>query len=415
MKVYIETYGCTLNRADSDSIKAVLLRDGHAVVETPEDADVVLLNTCTVKGPTQNKIVERIKRLREKGHRLVIAGCLVVNGELIKRIAPESPLLWPSARGYAADAVDDASAGKATEFRESSVPLERMLTAPIARIPISEGCTGSCNFCQTKLARPLLRSERESSIITNIRNAVVGGAKEIQLTAMDTGAYGFDRGTDLIGLMGSINSLECDFLARLGMINPNHAARLRTKLVDGIAGRRFYRFLHMPVQSGSLKVLKEMNRPHTVRDFEGLTVLARKMLDDASIATDIIVGFPTETDDDFDKTLRLLERYRPDVVNISRFSPRPGTKAAAMKQLPVETVRERSRRLRELVQKTGLERNRKMIGKKEEVLVTEKQQDFTGRTRSYRQVAVKDFKGKLGEKVKVKITGATHCTLIGRV
>lgn len=415
MRVYIETYGCTLNRADSDSMRAVLMKDGHVIVGTPEEAEVVVLNTCTVKGPTQNKTVERIKRLREGGHRLVIAGCMAVNRKLLRRISPESPLVWPAARGKIAEAVTAAVQGKAGEFRETSIPEERILTAPIARIPLSEGCTGNCSFCQTKLARPFLRSESESTVLMNIRNAVAGGAKELQLTAMDTGAYGLDRGTGLVELMGSINSLDCDFLARLGMINPNHAARLRTRLIDELAGPRFYRFLHIPVQSGSEKVLREMNRPHTARDFEGLAALARKMPGDVSIATDIIVGFPTETDDDFKDTLRLVEKTKPDVINISRFSPRPGTKAAAMKKLAVGTVRERSRKLREIVQKAGLERNRKMIGAEDEVLVTEKQKDFTGRTRSYRQVAIKDFQGELGEKVKVKITDATHCTLIGRV
>lgn len=415
MKIYIETYGCTLNRADSDSMKALLSERGHQIVEDENSADVVVLNTCTVKDPTHNKTVERIKRLREKGKKTVIAGCMVINRKLMENIAPESPLVWPSARVSITDAVEDAANGNAIHYRETGVSDKRILTAPIARIPIGEGCTGNCNFCHTKFARPVLRSEEEKTILSQIETAAGLGAKELQLTAMDTGAYGLDRGTTLIDLLHLINAVEGDFMVRLGMINPHHASRMRTRLVDEIAGPRFYKFLHMPVQSGSEKVLKEMNRPHTAKDFSDIAKLARKMLGDVSIATDIIVGYPTETEEDFKETLRLIEECRPEVVNISRFSPRPGTKAAKLKQIPVDIVKTRSRELRELVIRLGKQRNEARVGMDEEVIITEKQRDYTGRTKSYRPVAVKNFKGEKGKKVKVRISGFTHTTLIGKV
>ena len=230
---------------------------------------------------------------------------------------------------------------------------------------------------------------------------------------MDSGVYGIDIGSNLTNLMRCINAIDGSFRTRLGMINPQHAIKMMEQLLHELSGPRFYKFIHVPIQSGSEKVVREMGRMHTVADFENFVQHARKKIPDVTIATDVIAGYPTETEKDFEETKKLLERVRVDVVNISKFSARPGTRAKELRQLPTQTVKERSRILTKLVRKIGAEKNKQLIGKTFEVLVTEKQKSYTGRTRSYKQVVITKGKTKLGETVKVKITDANHGSLFG--
>jgi len=419
-KVYLETYGCTLNQADSDKIEAILRARGHGVacsvsrVPCPDDADVIILNTCTVKGPTENKILERIRKLETGNRTLVICGCMAANAEKLRRFT-NAPIVWPGAIARIGDAVEDALCGQATEYKapESKEGLPSVITKPIMRLAIAEGCTGSCTFCQTKLARPLLRSMSPQGVLRRMADGVKAGAKEIQLTAMDTGAYGLDVGTGLPALLDCVNGMEGGFLVRLGMINPDHALRMEGGLLSALKGPRLYKFLHAPVQSGSENVCRDMGRRHTVADFEAVVRDFRKEIPDITIATDIIVGYPTEGEKDFGDTIALLSRVKPDVVNLSRFSPRPGTKAKALRPLDNREVKRRSAEAAALARGICAERNRALVGKTLDVLITERQRDFTGRTIGYKQVVVKDFHGALGDRVRVKITDANHGSLFG--
>jgi MiaB-like tRNA modifying enzyme len=345
--------------------------------------------------------------LKEK--KVVVAGCLVINKKRIRSVLPDAPLLWPSAVSRINEAVDAAVEGLPVEInelkrKESGV---RIYTAPILRVPISEGCTGNCHFCQTKLARPVLVSYPEKLIAEWISKGVEKGAKEIQLTSMDTGAYGLDHGTNLIDLLKCINGIDGDFLVRIGMINPEHAVKMKEQIAEIMKKGKLFRFMHIPVQSGSEKVCKEMGRKHTVKDFTDTVSYFRSKFPDITISTDIIVGYPTETDDDFEQTLNLLQTVKPDVVNLSKFTPRAGTKAAEMKQLASEITKERSRKTSEIVKNICAENNRKYIGQSLDVLVTEKGK---GRTRNYKQVAFEQD-SELGNWIKVKIKDANHGSL----
>lgn len=416
-KVLIETYGCTMNQADSDTIEAILRDRGYRVSgpgQGEADADIIVLNTCTVKGPTENRILERIRKLETENRKLVIAGCMSVNSDKLRKIT-DAPIVWPGAIGKIGEAVEDALCGQATEYKdvERKDGLPATITRPIMRLAIAEGCVGSCSFCQTKLARPGLRSMGPQAVLRRIADGVAAGAKEIQLTAMDTGAYGLDIGTDLPSLLDCINEMDGDFLVRMGMINPDHVLRMKEKLVTALNGPRFYRFLHIPVQSGSEKVCRDMNRKHTVAEFEGIVRDLRKGIPGITIATDVIVGYPTETERDYQDTLDMLGRVRPDIVNLSRFSARPLTRAKELKPLPTQEVKRRSTETSALVRRICEERNKALVGETFEVLITEKQKDFTGRTIGYKQVVVKAFEGELGESVKVKIKDANHGSLFG--
>lgn len=418
-KVCIETYGCTLNRADSDIMRA-LLRPGFEIVEGLP-CDVLILNTCTVKGTTENKLMERIRRLSAEGQGLVVAGCLTVNRERIRKVAPGAVLLGASSVADIRDAVEAALKGHAADFFDASSKegLPKLFTPPIARIPINEGCVSSCHFCQTRLARPYLRSYSPKTIVNWINEAASQGAMEIQLTSMDLGAYGLDIKTDLSRLLGLIadndrsRKARGGYLIRLGMINPDHARRMLPDIIAAMKEPMFYRFLHIPVQSGSEKVCREMNRAHSVQDFRDIVEAVRSEIPEATIATDIIVGYPTETEDDFGQTKRLLEEVRPEVVNVSKFSARPMTKAKELPQLHNDVIKARSTELAEIVRDITLERRKAHVGKAYHVLITEEQKDFTGRNINYLQVVVKGFKGRLGDEVDLKITDANHGCLFG--
>jgi tRNA A37 methylthiotransferase MiaB len=271
---------------------------------------------------------------------------------------------------------------------------------------------------------------------------------------MDSGAYGLDLKTNLVELMEAISNDDSatavsparsassvraapalakapalsdpPFLVRLGMINPNHARRLLPSIIRLLKGPRFYRFLHIPVQSGSEKVCRDMNRDHSVKDFVEIVEAVRSGIPDATIATDIIVGYPTETEEDFGDTVRLLETVKPDIINVSRFSPRPLTKANELTSLPNRLVKARSTRLAALVREISEAAKQPYIGSVRRVLITEKQgepqggkrgkrTDFTGRDVNYRQVVVKGFGGALGDFTDVEITAANHGSLFGKI
>ncbi|MFH2023719.1 MAG: tRNA (N(6)-L-threonylcarbamoyladenosine(37)-C(2))-methylthiotransferase [Candidatus Micrarchaeota archaeon] len=426
VKVYIETYGCTLNQAESDIMHA-LLSEQHEIVANESQCDVLILNTCTVKGPTENRIFERIKSLVSNGKKIVIAGCLTVNEKKIRKYAPKAPIVKTHAISQISDAVNSAFDGVGNigkvygaVFTRIPTTIPKLATSPIARIPVNDGCTSNCFICQTKLARPYLRSYSQKTIVKWINEAVSQGAKEIQLTSMDLGTYGLDLKTDLVSLLDNIikddssTHKDTKFMIRLGMINPNHLKHMLPDIIRILKHPKFYKFIHIPVQTGSEKVCNDMNRDHTVKYFVDIVNSLRREIDGISIATDIIVGYPTETDGDFEQTKKLLETIRPEVVNISKFSPRPGTKAKELKQLHNDIIKSRTLELVAFVRKMSVQICSRSIGKTYQVLITEKQGDFTGRNINYMQVVVKDFKGQLGDLINVKIIDAGHGFLFGK-
>lgn len=414
--IFIETYGCTLNKADSDFMIG-LLKKCHRIVSTEKKADVVIVNTCTVKGATEEKIFSRLKELKKQKKNVIVTGCLAVNEKRIRSVLPLAPIVHPSNLKYIQQAVRDAITKKSTHypFSESDVDksqLPRMYTAPILRVPIADGCVGNCSFCQTKFARPKLISHPSSAIIDWICRGVKKGAKEIQLTAMDSGAYGLDIGSTLPELLDKITSIEAQFFVRLGMCNPEHARRYLNDLLRIFSSKKFYKFLHVPVQSGSDHVLNDMKRKHSVKDFIFVVNKFREKFRNITIATDIISGYPTETEEDHEKTKHLLEKIKPDIVNLSKFSPRPMTFAKTLSQLPTTIIKQRSKELSEIIK--HIHNNRKFIGRTYAVLITEKQRTYSGRTYFYKQVVFPSLgTSELGRIIKAKIISATPTYLVG--
>lgn len=347
MKLYIETYGCAANQADSDAMRELLKK--HRFV-SEKDADVIIVNTCGVKGSTENKIFERLKKLR--GKKVIVAGCLTKIIETkLKREFPEFSLIGPSQVSNIGRIVAQVAKGKRL-VKLSGVPGKLVcLSRPkrIQPIIIGTGCLGFCAYCATKNARGQLKSYAIKDVVKAVRCAVKNGAETILLTAQDTGAYGIDLGTDLPKLLEAIVRIPGDFKVRVGMMNPNFALRFLDRLIAVYKNPKIIKFAHIPVQAGSNRVLKLMRRSYTVAQFKEVVKKFRREIPGIRMSTDIICGLPGESEKDFAETIKLVKWLKPEAINISKFYPRPGTEAKKMRQLPNSLIKDRSRRLSALM------------------------------------------------------------------
>jgi len=410
VRVAIETYGCTMNQADSDIIRAYLSE--NFTISSIEDAEVVVINSCGVIDFTERKIIRRILELKNAGKRVVLAGCLTRISKQALELADSA--ISPDNLDKVVDAVRSAFDGGVHFLEWSNADkscLQKLRNeGAIAIVSISEGCLGHCSFCATKFARGKLRSFSLSGILQEVENAVKLGFREIQLTSQDTGCYGLDKGDFMLPkLLEEISLIDGDFRVRVGMMNPQHARAQLDRLLNAFGSEKIYKFLHIPVQSGDNKVLEDMRRDHTVEDFLEVVDAFRSNFE-ITLATDIIVGFPTETEESFWKTYDLVQEVKPDIVNITRFSKRKGTPAEKLKEIPGWIVKERSRKLTELCVRIGLENNRKFLGREVKVLVTSSGKRFMlARTDSYRAVITT---GELGEFKMVRIGSCRHNYLL---
>lgn len=406
-----------MNQADSDIIRGLVSKEFE--LSSVEDADVVIVNSCGVIDYTERKIIRRIKDLKKLGKKIVLAGCLTRISEEALRICDSA--IAPDNVEKVVEAVKAALNGSAVFKDWTNVDKAslrnlkcRLKENAVAIVSISEGCLGKCSFCITRFARGRLRSFSMEEIVKEVEDVVKMGFKEIQLTSQDTGAYGLDKGqTMLPKLLKKIDEIEGDFRVRVGMMNPHHAKAMLEDLIEAYSSEKIYKFIHVPVQSGDDEVLKHMRRDHTVEDYVEVVKAFRESFDDVMVSTDIIVGYPTEKEDSFIKTCELIKETKPDIVNITRFSPRPRTEAAKLKDVPGWIKKERSRVLTEVSRKVSSENNSKFVGRELRVLVTKYGKDWTmlARTDSYRPVVVKNR--SIGEFTVTKIKSYTFAYLIG--
>ncbi|WP_297535648.1 tRNA (N(6)-L-threonylcarbamoyladenosine(37)-C(2))-methylthiotransferase [Thermococcus sp.] len=422
VRIYVESYGCSRNKADGEIMEAILLRAGYELVEAPEKADYVVVNTCAVKDPTEFKMVKRIRELLDSGKRVIVTGCLPhVN---LDAIDPRvSGILGVKSIDRIAEAIETAERGgklvSVENWRERNLDkleLPRLWKPGVAFVvPISEGCLNACTYCATRFARGVLKSYRPELVVKWVKEALARGYKEIILSSEDTGCYGFDIGTNLAELLDKITSIKGEFRVRVGMMNPNHALKFLDELIEAYRDEKVYRFLHLPVQSGDNEILRRMGRTYTVEEFEEIVRAFRKKIPELNLNTDIIVGFPGETDEAFRNTVELVKRVKPDKINVSRYSARPGTIAARWKQLPGWLVKERSRLLHRLRLQIAYEINKAYVGRTVEVLVhgPGKKGGVEGRTFNYKDIILDS--GDPGEFVNVNVEWAGSTYLRGSV
>ena len=418
-KIFVEAYGCSASFADSEMISGLILNGGHTLVDNSSKSDLNIVVTCSVKDVTANKMIHRIKSLKSKP--LVVAGCFPkAEKSTVEKFSENASLLGPNSLGMTLQVIDSTLNGKKQIALEDSdlskVGLPKVRLNPVVGIvEIASGCMSECTFCQTKLSKGDLSSYRLGDIVRQVQTEIKEGCKEVWLTSTDNGCYGFDIGTDLPSLVNAVVEIPDDFMIRVGMMNPMYMPRIKEELVKSFDNDKVFKFLHIPVQSGSDKVLHDMKRGHTVGTFREIVKKVKERFGDFTISTDVIVGFPSETEEDFQKTVNLLDEVRPDVVNLSKYSIRPGTEAAEWEQIDVAEVKRRSKIIFEQINKTSIENNKKWIGWTGKVLFDEKTNEgIKGRNFAYKPVFVRN-EVDIGQYHIVEITDVTVNSLLGKI
>ena len=418
-KIWVEAYGCSASFSDSEMISGLIVNGGHTLADSSEESDLNVIVTCSVKDATAAKMVHRIKESNAKP--LVVAGCLPkAEQHTVEKFAENASLLGPNSIGKTLQVIKSTLDGQKivaledTDITKIGLPKIRLNSA-IGIVEIASGCMSECTFCQTKLSKGDLKSYRIGDVVRQVKTEISDGCNEVWLTSTDNGCYGLDIGADLPELVNAVSEIDKKFFIRVGMMNPMYMPKIRDGLLKSFESNKVFKFLHVPVQSGSNKVLNDMKRGHTEQTFRDIINKFRDKFEKFTISTDVIVGFPTETEEDFEATLKLLKETKPDIVNLSRYSQRPGTYAAEMRQIDVTEVKRRSKTAYELINEISEENNKNWIGWEGQVIFDEEHEDqIRGRNFAYKPIFVKE-KPKIGQISTVKIIDATTHSLIGQI
>ena len=418
-KIWVEAYGRSASFSDSEMISGLIVNGGHTLADSSEESDLNVIVTCSVKDATAAKMVHRIKESNSKP--LVVAGCLPkAEQHTVEKFAENASLLGPNSIGKTLQVIKSTLDGQKiialedTDITKIGLPKIRLNSA-IGIVEIASGCMSECTFCQTKLSKGDLKSYRIGDVVRQVKTEISDGCNEVWLTSTDNGCYGLDIGADLPELVNAVSEIDNKFFIRVGMMNPMYMPKIRDGLLKSFESTKVFKFLHVPVQSGSNKVLNDMKRGHTEQTFRDVTNKFRDKFEKFTISTDVIVGFPTETEEDFEATLKLLKETKPDIVNLSRYSQRPGTYAAEMRQIDVTEVKRRSKTAYELINEISEENNKNWIGWEGQVIFDEEHEDqIRGRNFAYKPIFVKE-KPKIGQISTVKIIDSTTHSLIGQI
>jgi threonylcarbamoyladenosine tRNA methylthiotransferase CDKAL1 len=427
LKVWIEAYGCSASMADSEMIGGLLKEAGYEIATKRSESALNLIVTCSVKDTTEHKMMSRIRTMVKSGKPLVVAGCLPKADQAkIESASSSASLIGPNSIDKAPDAVRSALSGERlvalndSQLDKVNIPRVR-LNSVISIVEIANGCMSECTFCQTKIAKGWLRSYRVGDIVRQIKYDVKGGCKEVWLSSTDNGCYGKDIHSNLVDLLQACCSIEGNFKIRVGMMNPMYLPAILNRMVRLFSeNEKLFKFLHIPVQSGSDRVLRKMKRGHTSKTFINTVQAFRDRIPEMMISTDIIVGFPSETEDDFKETIDLLEKSQPDVVNISRYAARPKTEASTWKEMKVssQVSKKRSEYLHALTRRIAKKRNAIWRGWQGEIIIDEIGKVIQGRNYAYKPVVIAsptanaaDRQILLGDMVNVKIFDFSNFSL----
>jgi MiaB-like tRNA modifying enzyme len=359
-------------------------------------------------------MLRRIRELRQNigDRKLVVAGCMpTLQSDLILKIAPESLLFGTYEYDFIPDSLLD------DQQRKTPAPVYPMHRPGIGIVPLSTGCLGQCAYCIVRLIKGKLRSYPPEQIICEVETFREQGAHELWLTSQDLANFGIDGGDRMLPeLLGSILEVAGSMKIRLGMMNPANVIPILDKLIEVYEDPRVYKFAHIPIQSGSDRVLSTMERPYAVMDWREIVDAMRSRFPRFTISTDIIVGFPSENVVDHQSTLSLIEDVRPDIVNLSRYEHRPGTPAVVMKPLQGSEVKRRSREASRIISRITRNANENWIGWRGRVLVSEvgSRGGYVGRNDFYKPIVLEEGV-EIGSTVNATIVGANENYLIGNV
>ncbi|MCX8029148.1 MAG: tRNA (N6-isopentenyl adenosine(37)-C2)-methylthiotransferase MiaB [Brevinematales bacterium] len=425
MKFFIETYGCQMNLSDSFEVKKILKNTGLSEAEKEDDADVVIINTCSVRNTAEERVLGRLgyfKGLKSKkpNLKIYITGCMAQSwGHKLFEVAPHIDGVFGTYNrsrmishilnrdSYVVDVRMDKY-----EFLPPAIDYQFPFKASVTVI---HGCNHSCTYCIVPKTRGKEVSRPIKDIIDDIRRLVDEGVVEVLLLGQNINSYGRDIGTSFKELLTEVNKIEG--LKRIRFLT-SHPINFKEDLIDRISELdKVCRYFHLPVQSGSNRILKLMKRGYTYEYYVKMIEYVRNKMPDASISTDIIVGFPSETEEDFNMTLNLVNEVRFDFSYMFIFNPKKGTPAETFsEQVPEDVKVERIQRLIKLQHSISKESNLKDVGKEFEVLVEERgkyKNQLVGRTEYNKVVAFEGDESLIGKFVKVRVEKLIGNTLIG--
>ena len=399
MSIWFEGYGCTANQGETLEMREHANQLGHQLATDSSTAETVVLGTCTVIESTQNKMEKRISELMDQGKNVIVSGCMATaDTKVLNSKFPNAPLVSPGDIDGLGDLIGRGGCKPET------------LESPFAAIlPISSGCLGRCTYCATLKARGRVKSRSVNDIFFKAQYAIDSGSKELLLTSQDNGAFGADTDSSLENLLNELSHLDGEFRLRVGMLNPMLVAGRSKEMAKAWGDSRTYKFMHLPIQSGSQKILDSMTRDHTLEEFWEVVEVFRDYYPEMMIITDIITGFPGETDENHQETVDLLNKLSPDLVNVTRFSPRKGTPASRYKRVDGRIVKKRSRELTNLRKELGAKSFKRFVGRETSVLTVENKRKGSTLCRddNYRPIILKQDL-PLGEFYDIKIIDSEY-------
>ena len=412
LQYHIWTIGCQMNKAESERLGSYLEQLGHQATATAEEADLILLNSCVVRQSAENRVINKLNALKPlKRSRpnltLAVTGCLV-NSKLdqLRQSFPHVDYFFKP--------------GEYPPWLEKQGNLHTIMPlhpSPTTFVPIIQGCDNFCAYCIVPYRRGRERSRPLAEIVSEVKRLVHRGVKEVTLLGQNVDSYGHDLPSHptLADLLSELNTI--DGLARIRFLT-NHPKDMSPRLIEAVARLdKVCELICLPVQSGSNDILKAMRRGYTVEDYRHLITQIRSKIPGVALSTDVLVGFPSETEEQFQQTFNLLSELRLDTVHVAAYSPRPGTIAARKLEdnIPLAEKRERLNKIEQLQERIATEINRQLLGKTVEVLVEgRKKGKWQGRTRTGKLVFFSDTNDCLGQLVKIRIEKTSPWSLQGK-
>lgn len=432
---YVHSFGCQLNVSDGEKIKGILKSIGFSFTDIPEKADIIILNTCAVRESAEDRvfgIIGSMKKLKSENPELIIgiSGCMTAQKKNVERIKKSYPqvdfVLGTSAINVLPKLIWECINGKKfscdiSEYADFSCTAEQVRDSNFkASVPIMFGCNNFCTYCIVPYVRGRERSRSSEDIIREVSELVSDGYKEIMLLGQNVNSYGRDLSGDITfpELLRKLNEIDGDFIIRFMSSHPKDAGK---ELLNAILEcDKVAKHLHLPVQSGSSRVLKAMNRNYTVEKYLEIVDYLRSHDKNFSLTTDIIVGFPNETDEEFEDTINLIKRVEYDNIYSFIYSKRSGTSASEIEdRIPQEIKSQRMKKLLEVQREISDRHYKRFIGQTMRVLVDGKSKKREGYlTGKSNEFIIAEFPGDeslIGKFVNIEVTGSMNWAVTGKI
>jgi len=432
-KIYIETYGCQMNEYDSELVKTILRQNDYELAETPEEAEIVLLNTCSVRDNANRKVYNRIHQLRQQknGQKVTfgILGCMATNfrKQLLENprlpidlvAGPDSYKRLPDLLSQLEKTGEKAFDVTLSEFETYADVYPTREDGVNAWIAVMRGCDNFCTFCVVPYTRGRERSRDPQNVVAEVERLAAEGFRQVTLLGQNVNSYNYE-GKDFAYLLERVSEVEG--IERIRFTSP-HPKDFPDRLLYLMAENpKVCKQIQLPLQAGNDRILKLMNRTYTQKEYLELVEKIRKLIPKVVLTTDIIVGFPTETDEEFEDTVKVIEAVQYDSAFIFKYSERPNTIAQRKypDDVPEEKKTERIVRLNEIQKEISYRKNKAHIGEVHEVLIEEErtkksEAEFQGRNDGNKIVILPAGSYRKGQFVRVKITEATPHVLKGEV